>query len=328
MIAKIFVHNNHQFLVVNNERNLEITFCCYGASVYAVKYKHNYVTYHPESLDEFLHSSGYYGKTLGRTCGRIKDGVLSLNGQNYQLDKNDHGNTLHGGKDGLSFKDFAYEVSENNNEIKIIFIYKSPAGEGGYPGNAVFRVSYHVSKKKDAFLIHYLVTVDRATPINLSTHIYWRLTGKDVLNHELYVHAKKRVLGDKHLLNVRDVSLTDLMDFSKPKIIGQGILDIAQSEPVANGLDHSFVFPSTDRSQVIVRHNHIKLSVKTDMNVANIFTNNYPKYNQIMKQYGEDVVYGGIALEPQMHFLSYNDIITDPEHPYEHSIAFVLEEDK
>lgn len=325
MITKIFVHSGHQFLVVNNERHLEITFACFGASVYSIKYRNKIITYHPDDKDVFLNSTKYFGKTLGRTCGRIKDGLIKIKDKTYQLDKNEKNNTLHGGFASLSFKDFKYEVTENANEIKVIFIYNSPDGECGYPGNVMFRVTYHISKKKDAFLIHYLAMPDAVTPINLSTHIYWRLDGDDILNHELYVHAEKQIKGDTNLVNTKDVVISKLMDFNKPKLIGKGILDIAKEEPNANGIDHGFIFTTIDRPQVTLKHAHIKLSVKTDMNMANIYTNNISNSCRI-KYYGDDMVYGGIAIEPQMHFLSYEDIMCDKEHPYEHSIAFVLED--
>lgn len=319
-------YKNHSFFTIKNNKNLEITFCSFGASVYAIKYKDHYVTYHPENYDEFLSSNKCYGKTLGRVCGRIKDGLLMINNKTYQLDKNEKGNTLHGGFKGLAFCPFTYEFNENDDLINVIFKYNSKDGEGGFPGNVNFVVVYSIAKDRDKFNIHYHAITDKLTPINMSSHIYWRLTGKDILDHELYIAANKNTVVDQfNLLTLGSKNVDRIFDFQRPKLIKRDIYTLAEKQPVAKGYDHGFIFNKKEGEVIILKHKHIKLSVKTDMSAVNVYTNCYPTGGPL-KEYGNDVQYGGIAIEPQMYFASYKDILCDKAHPYDRYFSFLLED--
>ena len=193
MNIKEYNHNGHTFLTVSNSKNLTITFCDYGASVYAIKYKDNYVTYHPESYDEFIESKRmiiqskrvYIASTFMPAQIEIKDGKIEIDGKTYDLDKNEHGNTLHGGNTNFSFQIFNYEVNENDETINVVFKFSSPAGECGFPADVNIIIVYAISKLSDKFKIHYHAMPDAATPLNISSHIYWRLGGKDILKHTL-----------------------------------------------------------------------------------------------------------------------------------------------
>lgn len=323
MEIKEINHDGHTFLTVNNGKNLTITFCNYGASVYAIKYKDNYVTYHPESYDEFLNSTKYYGKTLGRVCGRLKNGLMVIDGKTYQLDKNEKGNTLHGGIKNLSFRTFNHEINENDETINVVFKYYSADGECGFPANVRVIVIYAISKDKDKFKIHYHVTPDAVTPLNFSTHIYWRLGGDDVLKHILYIKANRRVIGDDQLINSGIVPADECFDFQNPKHIGKDINKVAKRFPLANGYDHGFVFNDTIGDVVTLKYSHTKLIVKTDMNMVNIYANCYPSGGPL-KQYGNDILYGGVAIEPQLYFTSYKDVLCEPKSPFDRFISFEL----
>ena len=54
-----------------------------------------------DTLDDYVNRNDkYFGAIVGRFANRIKDGSFTLNKRTYQLDKNDNGNCLHGGKNG------------------------------------------------------------------------------------------------------------------------------------------------------------------------------------------------------------------------------------
>ena len=89
------------FFTIKNNKDIEITFCNRGASIYSIKYKDQFVTYHPKNQSDFLTDNFYYGRALGRVAGRIKDGKINVSDKDYQLEVNETGgakhNTLHGG---------------------------------------------------------------------------------------------------------------------------------------------------------------------------------------------------------------------------------------
>ena len=55
-----------------------------------------------ETLKENEEDECYLGAITGRVAGRIKDGVLKIGDSIYNLEKNNSGNNLHGGPEGLN----------------------------------------------------------------------------------------------------------------------------------------------------------------------------------------------------------------------------------
>ncbi len=63
---------------------------------------------------------------MGRVANRIQNGTFELDGQRYILDKNDHGNTLHGGFNPF-FENNTWTVEEaSDKEVKLSLF--SPTG--------------------------------------------------------------------------------------------------------------------------------------------------------------------------------------------------------
>lgn len=325
MLINRFENNNNKYFVINNTKKLEITFCDFGASIYSIRYDKKLVTYAPESLDEFETTTKHYGKSLGRVCGRLKDGLINIDGKDYQLEVNNNGNTLHGGFHNLSFQRFNYLISEDDNEIIVTFKYLSKDLECGFPGDLDVTITYKISKKEDSFNIHFYAKPNKTTVVNMSSHIYWRLTGKDILDHELCINADKNTEPDDKLITIGCKDITPLFDFRKPKLIGKDIFEVAKNEPAANGYDHGFVFIKGEKPLITLKHNHIKLSITTNMDMVNVYANCYPIGGPI-KEYGDDILYGGVAIEPQMYFNSYKNLICDESHPYDHYLNFKLED--
>lgn len=52
----------------------------------------------------YIENPSSLGAIVGRVAGRIGKGSFKLNGINYELDKNNNGNCLHGGYKGFSKK--------------------------------------------------------------------------------------------------------------------------------------------------------------------------------------------------------------------------------
>ncbi|MCQ2792332.1 MAG: hypothetical protein MJ208_02280, partial [Bacilli bacterium] len=215
-IKKISYHG-HQFFTVKNNVGLEITFCSYGASIYNIKYHNKTVTYHPGSFESFLNNNKFYGKLLGRICGRIKDGVIKVDKKIYHLDKNEGNNTLHGGKKCLSFQDFEPFFSESEELINIVFKYTSVDLECGFPGSVRFVIVYNIMKNKNKFSINFHAVPQQATPLNLSTHIYWRLLDKDVLDHRLTINANEITKFDDQLIVCGKMHASKIYNFREEK---------------------------------------------------------------------------------------------------------------
>lgn len=315
------------YFTVSNNKDLEIEFCQLGAAVYAVKYKGKVITYHPQDKNVFLTTGKYSGKIVGRTCGRLADGKIDIDGQPYQLDVNETGknNCLHGGKDGISFKKFNYSVTEDASAINVVFTYQSPNGESGFPGNVNFTITYVIEKAVNAFTIKMLAMPDAKTVLNMTTHIYWRLGGNDVLDHVLYVDAGKRMIGHpERMFNMQEVDVDALFDFQKPKKVGQDILAVAQDSPNATrGYDHAWIFNNPSQGRITLSYETTTLDITTNFSMTNIYADCWNDPIEMLT-YGPDKQYGGIAIEPQLKYMTYKDLYFDANQPLDRFIRFEL----
>lgn len=325
MKIKKEIYHKHTFYLIKNNCGLEITLCNYGASIYLIKYKGHIVTYHEANYASFLNSNKFTGKTLGRVAGRIKGGKLKIVNKTYQLEQNEKKNTLHGGKHCLSFKDFTTSVSEDKCFTNVTFKYISPNLEAGFPGTVKFVVCYSIAKNKNEFRIHYLATSNTLTPVSMAPHTYWRLLGKDVLNHKLTINGNEVTKLDKELIILGKEKAKKIYDFSREKKIGQDIKAVAKDNPRANGYDCGFILKKSNKPQIILKNNGIKLNIKTDMNMAIVYTNCAAGDNK-MNGYGKDIRYGGVAIEPQMYTSTISGKFIDAKHPFDHYISFNLED--
>jgi len=187
-----------------------------------------------KNLDGYLNAKEkYHGAIVGRVCGRIDQGIFSLNGETYHLMNNDLfgaplKNHLHGGNNGFSFQVWESDLRRNNKgEETIEMRYFSRDGEEGYPGNLSVKVVYTLNND-NALVIDYSATADKPTVINLTNHAYFNLHGnmtKNVLDHFLCIHAENVIESNEHLIptgKIIYVSGTPL-DFTDLNKIGSRI---------------------------------------------------------------------------------------------------------
>ncbi len=76
-------------------------------------------------------AGGSAGKTIGRYANRIARGDLPLDGMTYSLLTNEGPNTLHGGPDGFSKRDWTFA---RDDDAFVEFLLHSPDGDQGFPG--------------------------------------------------------------------------------------------------------------------------------------------------------------------------------------------------
>ncbi len=200
-----------------------------------------------DDLKGYLTKHPYFGATVGRVANRVAKGKFSLDGKDYTLATNNGPNALHGGEKGFDKRVWKAEPVELKKGAAVKFTYKSADGEEGYSGNLTATVTYTLTDKNELRL-DYTGTTDKATPVNLTNHSYFNLSGPasgDILGHEMTIVAQKFTPTDDTLIPTGELKAVKgtPFDFTTPTPIGKH-LDELKGNP--GGYDLNYVLSDVD----------------------------------------------------------------------------------
>ncbi len=237
---------------LKNKNGMVVQLTNYGARVVAlyVKDKSQHlqdVVWGYPSIKEYLNSTDIYcGPIVGRFGNRIGKGQFKLDGKNYQLTLNNHGNHLHGGTKGFESKVWDGKIIKTVAGTEAVKMsYLSTDGEEGYPGNLKISVTYSLTDGNE-LKIQYEAETDAPTVINPTSHCYFNLHGttqKSTNSHILQINADKYTPTDSLLIPTGEiVSLTGTpLDFRKPTAIGLRINKPFDALRFGKGYDHNYI---------------------------------------------------------------------------------------
>ncbi len=182
----------------------------------------------------------YFGCTTGRVCNRIALGRFTLDGEEYELATNNDPNHLHGGDRGFGQHVWDAEVLDG---ASVRFTRTSPDGEEGYPGNLDVAVTYSLNDRNE-LVVDYEARTDARTPLNLTNHAYWNLSGAamgTILDHVLRIEADEYTPCDDTLIPTGEIASVEgtPLDFREATRIGDRI--DALTDTAAAGYDHNYV---------------------------------------------------------------------------------------
>ena len=210
-----------------------------------------------------LVSPPYMGATVGRYAGRIHNSAFNLNGENVFLNKNNNGNSLHGGKIGFSQKVWAVKNVHLGQNSSITLSYSSPAGEENYPGELSVELTYTLSEENE-LIIRYSAKTSEDTVVNLTHHSYFNLDGhlSNVSDQELIVNTYRML--ETTVENIPtgrflEIENTDF-DFFTPK-------------KCPSKIDNTFVLDRKDEfaASLFNKNNNLKMTVYTDQPGVHIY---------------------------------------------------------
>jgi aldose 1-epimerase len=250
-----------------------------------------------EDLKDYTSNEAYFGCVVGRYANRIAGGKFTLAGEQIQLSVNDGTNHLHGGVEGFHTKIWEIAaVIDKTDEVGVVLEYTSKDGEEGYPGNLQVQVKYTLDNK-GKLSISYTASTDRSTPVNLTNHSYFNLSGFEqplVTDHLLQINALYYT--SKNSSNVPDGNVKKVagtaLDFLEPGKIGANIDQLKEDK----GFDHNYVLETAGGiTEAAVLYEPVTgrvLKVYTDQPGMQLYTANwwdgtlYPQH-------------GAVALETQ-----------------------------
>ncbi len=285
MIEKKFfgeIDGREVSLYILKNDSLEVTLSDYGATIIRVRLtlKNGEVRDLVRGYDDlasYMNADGYLGAVVGRVGNRICRGKFSLDGKDYELYCNNGVNHLHGGKIGFDKK--IYDVAIDGDSI--LFSATSPDGEEGYPGKLDYSVRYTLAES--SLRLDYYAVTDRATPVNLTNHVYFNLMGSGTIySHRITLDADRYIPTDDTLIPTGEIASVEgtPFDFREDKFLGAGILGTHKDITIGGGLDHCVVF--TDRGDGM--HERVKitspdglvtLKTYTDLPAVQLYSGNF-----------------------------------------------------
>lgn len=296
---------------LSNKNGMKIKIMNFGAALTSVivpdrKGSFADVTLGYNNFNKYLCENPYFGGIVGRFGNRIANGRFKIDGVEYVLNTNNNGQHLHGGIKGFDRVLWNSEQFRNKTGIGVKLTYSSKDGEENYPGNLNVTVSYTLTNNNE-INIDYLAVTDKATPVNLTQHGYWNLSGQgngDILKHIMHIDANSFLPTDSVAIPTGEIVsvINTPMDFIKSAAIGSRINQDDQQLKYGKGYDHNWVL------------NNDGNSIKFACSVYD------PKSGRVLEVY---------TTEPGLQFYSGNfldgSIIGKDKREYSYRSAIVLE---
>ena len=269
-------------LYILKNDNLEVTLSDYGATIVRVRLtlkdgEMRDLVRGYDDLDSYINADGYLGAVVGRVGNRICKGKFTLDGKDYELYCNNGPNHLHGGKIGFDKKIYDTVIDGDS----VLFSAMSPDGEEGYPGKLDYSVKYTLSS--NSLRLDYYAVTDKATPVNLTNHVYFNLMGAGtVYSHRISVDADRYIPTDDTLIPTGEITSVEgtPFDFREEKFLSAGILGTHKDITLGGGVDHCVVFTNRgegmhERVKVTSPDGLVTLKTYTDMPAVQLYSGNF-----------------------------------------------------
>lgn len=316
-----------QFLLAN-DNGMEVRLLNFGGIIHSIQVPDKSGAPHAcvqtfDTLQHYIDDASYRGAIVGRYANRIGQATFSLNGVDYQLDKNGGEHNLHGGLSGFHKKLWNAKVISTSTSASVHFSLHSADGEGGFPGNVHVDAVYTLNQDNELSL-QFNATTDKATPLSLTQHAYFTLSREaNVANTQVCIAANQVTDADATLLPTGEmVAVANTpFDFTSLTAIAQ---QQQKSHPLfesVGGYDHNYVLNHrhSKDAQAVVHAEDTGLTMKLFTNLPGIqfYTGNLRSSEQL----------GALCLEPQYFPDSPNQAhfpscIITPQQPFDAFIRY------
>ncbi|WPR71170.1 aldose epimerase family protein [Flavobacterium sp. NG2] len=210
-----------------------------------------------------LDGAPYFGSTVGRYAGRIKDSKFTLNGKDYQLNTNNFNHSLHGGIQNFSRKNWTIKNTTTGENPSVTLTCESKSGEENYPGDLNVEITYTLTEA-DELVLEYKATTSEDTVINLTHHSYFNLDGHKgtVVNQQLQLPSATTV----EITN-EGVPTGKIIEVANTKF------DFREVKACPDSIDNSFVIEDNDKVAATLTSvkNNLKMEVITDQPSVHIY---------------------------------------------------------
>lgn len=223
-----------------------------------------------DTLEGYLDDSSASAVLIGRVANRIQGASFYLNDKVYQMERNENGNCLHSGSGNYGLYNF--KVSGHGKNWVTLNLEEHNAG--GFPGEASLNVRYTLTDD-GALEIQYQFQADEDTPVSLTNHGYFNLSGgkeEDIRKHDMRLNTSFYTPVDDEMIPTGEIlkcgsCLNFTLRRSLSEILNNGF-----------GLDHNFVLSSGGfglAGELWNESSGRKMEVYTDCPGIQIYTGNH-----------------------------------------------------
>ena len=280
------------------------------------------------------------GAPIGRCANRIGGASFAIDGQRYELERNDHEvNNLHSGSARWRLRRWdVLEAVRDENGSRIRLHLSSPDGDQGFPGACEATLTYELTDD-GSFAITYEVLPSARTVVNMTNHSYFNLNGYasgSVEGHVAQIDADAVTAVDENLIPTGELVPVDgtPFDLRQPKPLGLGLASGDPAIEAAGGYDHNYALrpgtpePCDEGFVGALRHvarvrgdkTGIVMDVATDLPGMQLYTGNH-----VGGEHGKGgcvtVDHGAFCLETQffpdaVNHPEFAQPVFGPENPY------------
>jgi aldose 1-epimerase len=210
--------------IVLTNHDLKVIILPYGGIIKELWYKGTNVVLGKKNVEEYLDNPWYMGACIGRYAGRLAS-EYTIDQVRYTHKK---GNAiqLHGGAQGWDKAVRKIYDLFHGTVPHVVLEYDCLEKDSGHPGDASVLLKY--SLRENTHQLEYKAKTTRPTPINLTNHSYFNLSGAPNLgDHELMIQADEILELDHNLLPTGVINTVKKTDFDRNDLrsIGQSRYD-------------------------------------------------------------------------------------------------------
>ncbi|MUK90214.1 galactose-1-epimerase [Ornithinibacillus sp. L9] len=288
-----------------------------------------------KNIQDYEDNPNCFGAIIGRVAGRIANSSFQLDLQPYKLDENEGKHHLHGGSSGFHQVIWDVEPFQTADSVGLRLSHKSPDGASGYPGELHATVTY-ILTNENQLKIEYDAISDKKTPIALTNHSYFNLSGnlKDTIHqHHVTIDSDQFIELDNELIPTGSQLKVDdtTFDFRNGRKLKDGLNgEYKHNEIVGNGYDHYFVFNQKKTDNVIVTEETSgrTLHISTNQPGMVMYTANSLNEGLELAE-GESKQYLGVCFETQgspasLHHEEIPSIVVEENQAYKKQTIFTF----
>ena len=274
------------------------------------------------NLSDYEADTRYLNTVIGRCANRIGEATFAIDGERFEIEANEGPNALHGGAAGWS-KRLWRIVSATDR--RCVLAYTSPEGEGGFPGEVEARVVFALIDAQTLEIV-WLARPTRPTPVNLTHHLYFNLSGSpsnSILSDTLEVAADAITPVGCGLIPTGEVLPVEgtPFDLRQPRRIGSILEENDPQLALGGGIDLNWVLSGQSPAVRLHSSAGMSLGVETDQPALQVYT-------------GQGLCapflrHGALVLEPQgfpdaPNEPTFPSVIATPTHTYRRAARYRL----